>query len=98
MPQEFPTDEAHEIEAAKDVRPDQRVGDLGELGPQQYPNTGPATLTSLLVKNELEALLSSTTSGPRLAGVRQRQHSAMHIVDANLYKDHCGLKPRLILI
>jgi len=46
----------------------------------------------------LEALLSSTTSGPRLAGVRQRQHSTMHIVDANLYKGHCGLKPRLILI
>jgi len=55
VPQEFPTDEALEIEAAKDVRPDQRVGDLGELGPQQYPNTGPATLTSLLVKNEVAA-------------------------------------------
>ena len=49
-------------------------------------------------KKAFEALLSSTTSGPRLAGVRQRQHSTMHIVDANLYKGHCGLMPRLILI
>jgi hypothetical protein len=46
----------------------------------------------------LEALLSSTTSGAGLAGVRQRQHPTMHIIDANLYKVHYGLMPRLILI